>query len=61
MTERDIKGNITVFHGLLRRTMTASGAGEDEHVAAEAGLKLLESFLVDLNRIASALEHMAKS
>lgn len=61
MTERDIKGNITVFHGLLLRSMVAGGAGEDDHAAVEAGLKLLESFLVDINRIATALEHMVKS
>ena len=59
MSERDIKGYITVLHEALTATARADNAGSVELLALDAGVKLVEGALVDLNRIADAIERIA--
>ena len=59
MTEADIVGNTTVIREVVRQ-VKERGEGADtadlEAVAGEAALRLLEGLLIDINRIAQAME-----
>lgn len=51
MNERDIRGNVMALVGAV--------ATKDEKTALQAGMELATQFLVDVNRIANALEVLA--
>jgi hypothetical protein len=51
MTEDDIRGHVLALVGAL--------SDDDKATATEVGVALLTQVLVDLNRIADALEYMA--
>ena len=53
MSEADIKGNVAALRNAI--------GADNEAVANAAGLGLLEGALVDLNRVANALEAIAKA
>ena len=61
MTENDIKGNF-----LALKNLVAEAAGEDLperekqviKLLCETGLSLLEGLLVDINKLATAAEHL---
>ena len=63
MTASDISGHFNAL-----REIIAATAGEDMpeaernkiKVLCEVGLRLAESLLLDINRIADAVEHLAK-
>lgn len=54
-SERDIQGQISAFSALVLQDCSG-----EEHLLVQAGLTLLEYALIDLNRIAWALEYQAK-
>lgn len=60
MTERDIDSYIIVVKTMIENTMRGEGANADQRCAAEAMLTVLGNFFVDVNRIANALEEIAK-
>lgn len=51
MTERDVKGLVTALVGAI--------IANDEKTALQVGVTLVTQVLVDLNRIANALEVIA--
>lgn len=61
MTEHDIRGNCLVLMTLARNEIAKAGAANEpnaEMLVNGVGA-LLTQVLVDLNRIAAALEHIA--
>ena len=59
MNERDIDSRIVVVKALIEETMAAEGANGDQRCMAGAAIELLGNLMVDINRIADALEHLA--
>jgi hypothetical protein len=62
-TERDIVGNATALRHYAVAAVAASTPPEERERAkavVEVALRLLEYFLVDVNRIANALEALEK-
>ena len=60
MNERDIDSRVVVVKALIEETMKAEGANADQRCMAVAAIELLGNLMVDVNRIASALEEIAK-
>lgn len=60
MNKRDIDSRITVVKALIEETMLAEGANADQRCMAGAAIELLGNLMVDVNRIADALEEIAK-
>ncbi len=56
MNERDIDSRITVVKALIEETMLASASIR----TTRATIELLGNLMVDVNRIADALEEIAK-
>lgn len=62
MTENDIKGNIAAIRELASKVAGADlQPGERQQITmlVECSLNLLEALLLDVNRIAASLEHIA--
>lgn len=60
MNKRDIDSRITVVKALIEETMLAEGANADQRCMVGAAIELLGNLMVDVNRIADALEEIAK-
>lgn len=59
MNERDIESRVVVVKALVEETMVAEGANGDQRCMAVAAIELLGNLMVDINRIANSLEHLA--
>lgn len=61
MTENDIRGNILCVVESYKKINTTNGKEKHSHeIVCEAAIvALVTQVLVDLNRIANALEHLA--
>ncbi len=64
MTERDIQATADAAREIVRKKMVRvgpKGSDKDDVVLVEAAGELLTGALVDLNRIANALETISKT
>lgn len=59
MKERDIESRVVVVKALVEETMAAGGANGDQLCMAVAAIEVLANLMVDINRIANSLEHLA--
>jgi hypothetical protein len=59
MTERDVRANVTVLRELAARTIPREL--EKERAAMDAALALLTGLLLDVARVADALETLART
>ena len=63
MTANDISGNFSALREVANAIVGADLQDSEKQVAktaVETSLRLLECLLLDINRIADAVEHLAK-
>ena len=63
MTANDISGNFSALREIANAIVGADlqdGEKQAAKTAVETSLRLLECLLLDINRIADAVEHLAK-
>ena len=62
MTEADIKGNFLALRTVAKEAVGADLSEKEKQIAqvlVDAGLNLLEGLLIDINKLATAAEHLA--